>query len=138
MITTHVILTNIKITYSNISRAPFTNIIYKIYYFWKFVMGLCQSKEDVSNPSIEPTKETFNQVEIDQGISVKTNGKYLYEIYFEHEIFDKAHGLILKLNLIDFIKSVRIQATMKTNSTINKKLVSFVTTNSALYTDHRQ
>ena len=57
-------------------------------------MGLCQSKEDVSNPTIEPTKE------IDQGISVKTNGQYLCEIYIEHEIFDKTLGLILKLNLI--------------------------------------
>ena len=101
-------------------------------------MGLCQSREDVSNPTIEPTKETFNQVEIDQGISVKTNGKYLYEIYFEHEIFDKAHGLILKLNLIDFIKSVRIQVAMKINSTINKNLVSFVTMNSVLSMDHHQ
>ena len=41
-------------------------------------MGLCQSKEDVSNPTIEPTKETVNQVQIDQGISVKTNGEYLF------------------------------------------------------------
>ena len=40
-------------------------------------MGLCQSKEDVSNPTIESTKE------IDQGISVESNGKYLCEIYFD-------------------------------------------------------
>ena len=97
-------------------------------------MGLCQSKEEVSNPTIEPTKETLNQVEIDQGISVKTNGKYLCE----HEIFDKAQGLILIFNLIYFIKSVRIQAPMKRNSTNNKKPVSFVTTNFVLFTDHHQ
>ena len=41
-------------------------------------MGLCQSKQDVSNPTIQPTKETVNQVQIDQGISVKTNGEYLF------------------------------------------------------------
>ena len=39
-------------------------------------MGLCQSKEDVS-PTIEPTRE------IDQGVSVETNGKYLCQIYFD-------------------------------------------------------
>ena len=41
-------------------------------------MGLCQSKENVSNPTIEPIKETVNQVQIDQGISVQTNGEYLF------------------------------------------------------------
>ena len=36
-------------------------------------MGLCQSKDSVPAPTIEPTKEAVHQIEIDQGISVKTN-----------------------------------------------------------------
>ena len=59
-------------------------------------MGLCQSKEEVSNPTIEPTKETVNQVQIDQGISVKTNGEYLSGMQvliqnFLHEFSYKSH-----------------------------------------------